>query len=149
MASQPSSLSSSRTSRAMSNYASKLIKCTFPSQGVLQVTLARPPVNAYNSELSAELQRHFERASGDPDVRCVVLRSDLDKGFTAGLDLLCVRSLTSSSSSSLTLFVRIRLSAMQRDEPVARGRRPCASSTSSASGVSQAGRTDAACSRSR
>lgn len=79
----------------MSNYASKLIKCSLPAEGVLQVTLARPPVNAYSSELSAELQRHFEEASVDPDVRCVVLTSELDKGFTAGLDLLCVRSLDS------------------------------------------------------
>ncbi|BGO92429.1 hypothetical protein NBRC10512_007511 [Rhodotorula toruloides] len=111
----------------MSNYASKLIKCTFPSQGVLQVTLARPPVNAYNSELSAELQRHFERASGDPDVRCVVLRSDLDKGFTAGLDLFATNLLPEADDPARAalalrqhiIFLQQAVSSIQNcDKPV-------------------------------
>lgn len=72
-------------------YSSKLIQCSFPVEHVLLVSLARPPVNAFNDDVARELQLHLETASKDPDVRCVVLTSDVEKGFTAGLDLFaCV-----------------------------------------------------------
>ncbi|GAA5921096.1 hypothetical protein JCM1841_002413 [Sporobolomyces salmonicolor] len=71
----------------MAAYNSKLIQATFPSPNVLLLSLNRPPVNAFNYALWAELPEHFNRASVDPDVRCVVIASALDKGFTAGLDL--------------------------------------------------------------
>ncbi|GAA5898526.1 hypothetical protein JCM5296_006486 [Sporobolomyces johnsonii] len=71
----------------MAAYNGKLIQATFPTPNVLLLSLNRPPVNAFNSALWAELPDHFNRASADPDVRCVVVASPLDKGFTAGLDL--------------------------------------------------------------
>lgn len=75
----------------MSYASAKLVRCEFPAEHVLLLAMNRPPVNAYSDQLASELQLHLETASSDPDVRVVVLSSDVDKGFTAGLDLFaCV-----------------------------------------------------------
>jgi enoyl-CoA hydratase/carnithine racemase len=79
-------------SSANATYPNAQIKATFPSPGVLLLTLARPPVNAFNNSLWFELGASFDVASVDPEVRAVVLNSDLEKVFTAGLDLGCVPS---------------------------------------------------------
>lgn len=73
-----------------STYDAPLIKASFPSDGVLVLALARPPVNAFSTSLFHQLEDSFRTASSDSDVRCIVLTSEVDKGFTAGLDLQCV-----------------------------------------------------------
>lgn len=55
--------------------------------GVALVHLNRAPVNAFNEVFWRELGETFVRLSRSPSVRCVVLASQLDKVFTAGLDL--------------------------------------------------------------
>jgi len=57
-----------------------------PSPHVLLLSLARPPVNAFSEPFWRELGDTFKAAGRDDDVRVVVLASDVEKGFTAGLD---------------------------------------------------------------
>ncbi|GAA5914159.1 hypothetical protein JCM6882_004942 [Rhodosporidiobolus microsporus] len=64
-----------------------LIRSSFPAPGVLLLSLARPPVNALHTPLFAQIRDALEQADRDPEVRCVVFASAVDKGFTAGLDL--------------------------------------------------------------
>ncbi len=74
-------------STSASTYPNAQVKATFPSTGVLLLTLARPPVNAVNNSLWFELGKSFDVASVDVEVRVVVLNSELEKVCTAGLDL--------------------------------------------------------------
>ncbi|GAA5935556.1 uncharacterized protein JCM15063_001075 [Sporobolomyces koalae] len=71
-----------------SAYSSPGIACSFPAPHVLLIELDRKPVNAFNTQLWLSVQAAFNHASEDPDVRAIVFGSRLDKGFTAGLDLL-------------------------------------------------------------
>lgn len=59
-----------------------------PSEFVLHVQIDRPEkLNAFNTAQWQRLRVIFDRASGDPDVRVVVLSAAGDRAFTAGLDL--------------------------------------------------------------
>ncbi|POY70947.1 hypothetical protein BMF94_6035 [Rhodotorula taiwanensis] len=97
-------------------YSSKLIQCSFPVEHVLLVSLARPPVNAFNDDVARELQLHLETASKDPDVRCVVLTSDVEKGFTAGLDLFAAGTLSHKAAdpARTALHIRAHMDFLQR-----------------------------------
>lgn len=55
--------------------------------GVVVVTLNRPPVNAVNLQMQRELRSTFEEFSGDRDVRAVVLAAAGDRAFCGGIDL--------------------------------------------------------------
>lgn len=59
--------------------------------GIAEIRLNRPPVNALSLELVEGVIAALRRASGDDAVRCVILSSALDKTFCAGLDLDLVR----------------------------------------------------------
>ncbi|GAA5993278.1 hypothetical protein JCM10908_001408 [Rhodotorula pacifica] len=100
----------------MAYSAAKLITCTFPAPHVLVIALARNPVNAYNDDLARELQLHLETASHDPDVRAVVLTSECDKGFTAGLDLFAAGTLSHKSAdpARTALHIRSHMDFLQR-----------------------------------
>jgi 2-(1,2-epoxy-1,2-dihydrophenyl)acetyl-CoA isomerase len=56
------------------------------SQGVLSITLNRPPVNAFNFDLIFAAQEAFQRAARDEQVRCVML-SGAGENFSAGQDI--------------------------------------------------------------
>lgn len=77
---QPSSMSASP-------YSSSLITASFPAEHVLLLSMSRAPVNALNTPFWLDIGRVFKQASSDPNVRCVILASSVDKAFTAGLDL--------------------------------------------------------------
>jgi enoyl-CoA hydratase len=51
------------------------------------VRLARPPVNAVNRQMIAELRRCFDALAEDRDVGAVVLSAQGDRAFSAGIDL--------------------------------------------------------------
>jgi 2-(1,2-epoxy-1,2-dihydrophenyl)acetyl-CoA isomerase len=56
-------------------------------EGVLTLTLNRPDcLNAFNDEMSYELQKALKEADKDPAVRCIVL-TGAGRGFSAGQDL--------------------------------------------------------------
>ncbi|BGP41116.1 hypothetical protein JCM10450v2_005148 [Rhodotorula kratochvilovae] len=96
-------------------YDAPLIKATFPSEGVLVLSLARPPVNAFSTELFAQLERVFRTASADPDVRAVILTSDVPKGFTAGLDLHSSDLMRQAGDPARTaLLLRDHIATLQR-----------------------------------
>jgi enoyl-CoA hydratase len=54
---------------------------------IATITLARPPLNAFSIAFLDQIIAALRRASADPDVRVVVLVSDLPGMFCAGLDL--------------------------------------------------------------
>lgn len=56
------------------------------TDGVLRLTLQRPPVNALNREMFEQLRGAFERAGEDDEVRAVVLVSSNPRIFSAGAD---------------------------------------------------------------
>lgn len=57
------------------------------TDGIARIALARPPVNALNRKLLTGLLGALARASADPEVRVVLLASDVAGRFSAGLDL--------------------------------------------------------------
>ncbi len=54
---------------------------------IATITLARPPLNAFSIAFLDEIIAALRRAGADPDVRVVVLASDIPNMFCAGLDL--------------------------------------------------------------
>ena len=57
------------------------------ADGIASIALARPPLNAFSIAFLDEIIAALRRAGADPDVRAVVLSSDLPAMFCAGLDL--------------------------------------------------------------
>ncbi len=57
------------------------------ADGIASIALARPPLNAFSIAFLDEIIAALRRACADPDVRAVVLSSDLPAMFCAGLDL--------------------------------------------------------------
>ncbi len=55
--------------------------------GVGSITLNRPPANSYNFGFIEELDRAVQQAEADPEVRVVVVRSALERFFSAGADV--------------------------------------------------------------
>jgi len=54
---------------------------------VAVVTIDRPPVNALNSQVLAELRETFKALDADDEVRAVVLTGAGDRAFVAGADI--------------------------------------------------------------
>lgn len=54
---------------------------------VAEITLAKPPLNTLDLALLGEITDGLKRAAADDAVRAVILRSDVAKTFSAGLDL--------------------------------------------------------------
>ena len=57
------------------------------SNGVAEIILDRPPVNALTDSMVGDLISMLDRAAGDSAVRAVILRSAVPQRFCAGLDL--------------------------------------------------------------
>lgn len=58
---------------------------------VAHVVMNRPPVNALSTELVRDILEAYRRAREDTAVRCVMLKSGLEKVFCAGMDLDMMR----------------------------------------------------------
>lgn len=56
-------------------------------EGVVTVTLNRPPVNALNATLGRELRDAFEQIEQDADARVVLLTGNGERAFAAGADI--------------------------------------------------------------
>lgn len=86
------------------------------ADGVLEVAIDRPPVNAFSIGLAHDLAQCLEGVAGRADVRAVVLRSD-GRGFCGGGDVKEVESLAGfegilgQSSGSLRLSLAILMCA--------------------------------------
>lgn len=55
--------------------------------GVAEITLNRPPVNAINMQLTREVNDAYLRAKSDDSARAVILTSALKTVFSAGVDI--------------------------------------------------------------
>lgn len=54
---------------------------------IAEITLAKPPLNTLDLDLIGAVAAGLKRAAADDAVRAVILRSDVAKTFSAGLDL--------------------------------------------------------------
>ncbi|MFB6309681.1 MAG: enoyl-CoA hydratase/isomerase family protein [Salinirussus sp.] len=52
-----------------------------------EITLCREPVNAINLDLASEVTAAYRRARDDDTVRSVILTSEFERAFSAGMDL--------------------------------------------------------------
>ncbi|KAF4566213.1 hypothetical protein EYR40_001976 [Pleurotus pulmonarius] len=79
----------------MAEFSTKWVKVSEPAPHVLLVELARPPVNAFNTDFWQQYAHVFDQISEHgSDVRAIVLSSANPKLFTAGLDLHATSTLT-------------------------------------------------------
>jgi enoyl-CoA hydratase/carnithine racemase len=58
-----------------------------PGQGVLRITLQRPPANALGVPLIEGLNHALDDASGDQDIKIIVVVSGVPGFFAAGADI--------------------------------------------------------------
>ncbi|CED83921.1 Enoyl-CoA isomerase [Phaffia rhodozyma] len=72
-----------------------------PSPHVLLLSLSRNPVNAFSEEYWQELGRVFDKVNSMDDIRCVVLASNVSKGFSAGLDLVAPENVSLGGTKGL------------------------------------------------
>lgn len=85
---------------------------TFGADGILELVVDRPPVNAFSIGLLHDLAARIEAVRGQPDVKVVVLRAD-GRGFCGGGDVKEVEELEGfqgilgQSSGSLGLSMAI------------------------------------------
>ena len=54
---------------------------------IAEIIINRPPINAFNIRLLDEILSSLELAKNDGTVRAVLIKSNLEKIFCAGLDL--------------------------------------------------------------
>lgn len=62
--------------------------------GVGIIAMENPPANAYTKPTLLELQRCIDLARNDAEVRCVVIRSALERFFSAGADISTLKATT-------------------------------------------------------
>ena len=62
--------------------------------GIGFITLNRPPANAYDAAMVAELRDAADRAAGDPAVRVAIVRSASAKFFCTGADIATLQGAT-------------------------------------------------------
>lgn len=58
---------------------------------IATITMGRGPVNAINHPFLDELLAAYDRARHDKDARAIILASDCDKAFSAGMDLAMIQ----------------------------------------------------------
>ncbi|MEV0109476.1 enoyl-CoA hydratase-related protein [Nocardia sp. NPDC050799] len=73
---------------------------------VATVVLDRPPANAFDPGLIAELRTTLEPLATDPEVRCLVLRGT-GRFFVAGADIRVMRDLTEETQRAMRPWVDI------------------------------------------
>lgn len=58
-----------------------------PQEGIVTITLHRPPVNALSTAVRDELREAFEQIESDEAARVVILTGSGDRAFAAGADI--------------------------------------------------------------
>src|SRR5207244_9545403 len=61
--------------------------CALPIWAVGQISLHRPPANAYNQQFALELDEAVETVRADDRIQAAVLTSTLPRFFSAGADV--------------------------------------------------------------
>ncbi|MCW5770016.1 MAG: enoyl-CoA hydratase/isomerase family protein [Rhodospirillaceae bacterium] len=62
--------------------------------GVGIIVMENPPANAYTKATLLELQRCVDEVRNDPAIRCVVVKSAIEKFFSAGADISTLKGTT-------------------------------------------------------
>jgi enoyl-CoA hydratase/carnithine racemase len=83
------------------------------TDGIAEITLARPPVNLLDVGFLDEVLAAFRRAGADDAVRAVILASDLPKVFSAGIDLSTVHEADSLAVHRLLEKLYLELAEVQ------------------------------------
>jgi enoyl-CoA hydratase len=83
------------------------------ANGIAEISLDRPPVNALNLAMLAELIDALQRAAADESVRAVVLASAVPRRFCAGLDLEILRGKSASEVRRFLDKLYVELSDVQ------------------------------------
>lgn len=81
--------------------------------GVAEIMLARPPVNALSEAMLDEVLAALEAAGGDAGVRVVLLGSSVEGRFCAGLDLPALQRASSEQVHALLEKLYTRLCDVQ------------------------------------
>ena len=85
---------------------------TFSKSGsVGQITLNRPPANSYEIGFMRELDAAIEGAIADPEVRAVVVRSALEKFFSAGAD---IKAFMANDTATNLAMIRFAHGALEK-----------------------------------
>ena len=82
--------------------------------GVGIIAMQHPPANAYTKATLLELQRCVDTARNDPEVRCVVVRSALEKFFSAGADISTLRGTTAQSFADFLTMAHETVDMIER-----------------------------------
>jgi enoyl-CoA hydratase len=95
---------------------------TLHPNGVLELVIDHPPVNAFGIALLAELAARIEAVAGETEVRAVALRAD-GRGFCAGGDVKEVESLSGFEGilGQSTGSLRLSLAVLECAVPVVCG----------------------------
>jgi enoyl-CoA hydratase/carnithine racemase len=77
------------------------------------ITLERPPANSYNLAFVQEFEAAVDQVAGDDGVRVVVVKSALEKFFSAGAD---VKAFSENSYEANLRMIRAEHAALERIE---------------------------------
>ncbi|EME14402.1 enoyl-CoA hydratase/isomerase family protein [Rhodococcus triatomae] len=87
------------------------------SDGVASVSIDRPPANAFDPGLIAELLRALPELVDDPAVRCIVIRGT-GRFFVAGADIRVMRNLTEETQRAMRPWVEVQRLLEAAPKPV-------------------------------
>ncbi|WFR73289.1 enoyl-CoA hydratase-related protein [Prescottella defluvii] len=87
------------------------------SGGVATVTIDRPPANAFDPALIAEMLTVLPPLVADPDVRCLVVRGT-GRFFVAGADIRVMRELTEETQRAMRPWVDVQALLETAPKPV-------------------------------
>ncbi|RVW07048.1 enoyl-CoA hydratase [Prescottella agglutinans] len=87
------------------------------SNGVATVRIDRPPANAFDPALIAELLTALPPLAADPDVRCIVVRGT-GRFFVAGADIRVMRELTEETQRAMRPWVDVQKLLEAAPKPV-------------------------------
>jgi enoyl-CoA hydratase/carnithine racemase len=82
--------------------------------GVGIIAMQNPPANAYTKQSLLELQRCVDEARNDADVRCVVIKSALDKFFSAGADISTLKGTTPAAFADFLTMAHETVDMIER-----------------------------------
>lgn len=87
------------------------------SNGVATITIDRPPANAFDPALIAELLAVLPPLVTDPDVRCLVVRGT-GRFFVAGADIRVMRELTEQTQRAMRPWIDVQKLLETAPKPV-------------------------------
>lgn len=88
------------------------------SDAVGSITLNRPPANSYNLDFMRALDAAIEAANGDDEVKVIIVKSDLERFFSAGADIKAFMANDASANLEMIHFAHATLDKMAASSKV-------------------------------